>query len=89
MDFTRRTVGQVVLASAVMDDSVGWMIVSIIFSVAAAVSHLPARGPLLAFPVESAVIIAFTHRSNLSRMLAGTEPRARRLWLLGAGRTRR
>jgi len=36
MNFTRRTVGQVILASAVIDDSVGWIIVSIIFSLAAA-----------------------------------------------------
>ena len=36
MNFTRRTVGQVILASAVIDDSIGWIIVSIIFSLAAA-----------------------------------------------------
>ncbi len=31
MNFMRRTVGQVILASAIIDDSVGWIIVSIIF----------------------------------------------------------
>ncbi|HVZ50960.1 MAG TPA: cation:proton antiporter [Pseudolabrys sp.] len=36
LNFTRRTVGQVILASAVIDDSIGWIIVSIIFSLAAA-----------------------------------------------------
>ena len=36
MNFTRRTVGQVILASAVIDDSIGWIMVSIIFSLAAA-----------------------------------------------------
>jgi Kef-type K+ transport system membrane component KefB/nucleotide-binding universal stress UspA family protein len=34
MNFMRRTVGQVILASAIIDDSVGWIIVSIIFSIA-------------------------------------------------------
>jgi Kef-type K+ transport system membrane component KefB/nucleotide-binding universal stress UspA family protein len=34
MNFLRRTVGQVILASAIIDDSVGWIIVSIIFSIA-------------------------------------------------------
>src|ERR1700688_4322507 len=35
MNFMRRVVGQVILASAIIDDSVGWIIVSIIFSLAA------------------------------------------------------
>jgi len=34
MNFMRRVVGQVILASAIVDDSVGWIIVSIIFSLA-------------------------------------------------------
>ena len=34
MNFMRRTVGQVILASAIIDDSIGWIIVSIIFSMA-------------------------------------------------------
>jgi Kef-type K+ transport system membrane component KefB/nucleotide-binding universal stress UspA family protein len=34
MNFMRRTVGQVILASAIIDDSVGWIIVSIILSLA-------------------------------------------------------
>jgi glycerol-3-phosphate acyltransferase PlsY len=42
--------------------------------------------PLLSFGVAVAVLVAFTHRSNLARMRAGTEPRARRLWLLGRRR---
>jgi glycerol-3-phosphate acyltransferase PlsY len=41
-------------------------------------------GPLLAFGILSAILIVFTHRGNIARMRAGTEPRARRLWLLGA-----
>jgi glycerol-3-phosphate acyltransferase PlsY len=42
----------------------------------------PAR-PLMAFALASTVLIVFTHRGNIRRMRAGTEPRARRLWLLG------
>ncbi len=34
MNFTRRTVGQVILASAIIDDTVGWIMVAIIFSLA-------------------------------------------------------
>jgi Kef-type K+ transport system membrane component KefB/nucleotide-binding universal stress UspA family protein len=34
MNFMRRFVGQVILASAIIDDSIGWIIVSIIFSLA-------------------------------------------------------
>ncbi|MBV9346752.1 MAG: cation:proton antiporter [Pseudolabrys sp.] len=34
MNFMRRVVGQVILASAIIDDSIGWIIVSIIFSMA-------------------------------------------------------
>jgi Kef-type K+ transport system membrane component KefB/nucleotide-binding universal stress UspA family protein len=34
MNFTRRTVGQVILASAIVDDTIGWMITAIIFSLA-------------------------------------------------------
>ncbi|MBV9557102.1 MAG: cation:proton antiporter, partial [Pseudolabrys sp.] len=34
MNFLRRVVGQVILASAIIDDSVGWILVSIIFGIA-------------------------------------------------------
>ena len=34
MNFMRRTVGQVILASAIIDDTIGWMIVAVIFSLA-------------------------------------------------------
>jgi glycerol-3-phosphate acyltransferase PlsY len=52
-----------------------------------AVGHVEPRIPLLTFGIVVAVLIAFTHRSNIARMRAGTEPRARRLWLLGRHRT--
>jgi K+:H+ antiporter len=34
MNFMRRTVGQVILASAIIDDTVGWMLTAVIFSLA-------------------------------------------------------
>ena len=61
---------------------------AVTFVVAAGTSGGAARIPLLTFAVLSAILIAYTHRANITRMLAGTEPRARRLWLLGSGRTR-
>ncbi len=39
--------------------------------------------PLLVFALAVAVLVVVTHRGNIARMRAGTEPRARRLWLLG------
>ncbi len=39
--------------------------------------------PLLAFGILAALLIVYTHRANLGRMLAGNESRAKRLWLLG------
>jgi acyl phosphate:glycerol-3-phosphate acyltransferase len=77
-----------------------WLVMVVLFgfvslaSIVAALSIVvvvPATGmqphaPLLWFGVAVALLVAFTHRSNLSRMRAGTEPRARRLWLLGRRR---
>jgi len=42
--------------------------------------------PLLTFGILSTLLILYTHRANLARMRAGTEPRARRLWLFGTRR---
>jgi glycerol-3-phosphate acyltransferase PlsY len=39
--------------------------------------------PLLVFGVVVTAMLVLTHRSNIARMRAGTEPRARRLWLFG------
>src|SRR5215831_6202368 len=39
--------------------------------------------PLTTFGVIVTALIVFTHRSNIARMQARTEPRARRLWLFG------
>ena len=42
----------------------------------------PHRVPLVVFGLLMAAFVAYTHRSNLQRMRAGNENRARRLWLL-------
>ena len=54
MNFMRRTVGQVILASAIIDDTVGWMITAVIFSLAL-------QGHIDAWSVSKSVIgtIAF------------------------------
>jgi Kef-type K+ transport system membrane component KefB/nucleotide-binding universal stress UspA family protein len=49
MNFMRRTVGQVILASAIIDDTVGWMITAAIFS-------LTLSGHIDAFSVGKSVI---------------------------------
>ena len=63
---------------------------SITASIAAVVYLLVRDGavltPLLAFACACALLVVYTHRGNVRRMRAGTEPRARRLWLLGRGR---
>jgi len=41
----------------------------------------PRDAPLLVFCASVALFIVFTHRSNIARMRAGQESRARRLWL--------
>lgn len=47
----------------------------------------PAPGtPLLWFGALAAVFITYTHRANIARIRARTEPQARRLWLLGRRR---
>lgn len=42
----------------------------------------PELQPLLVFGVCMALFVVYTHRSNIRRMLAGTENKAQRLWLL-------
>jgi len=45
------------------------------------------RIPLVTFGVLAAILVVYTHRGNIARMRAGTEPRARKLWLLGRRRS--
>jgi glycerol-3-phosphate acyltransferase PlsY len=61
---------------------------SILGAVALAVAMALTRSgtPLLAFGILSVLLILYTHRSNMARMRAGTESRARRLWLFGTRR---
>jgi acyl phosphate:glycerol-3-phosphate acyltransferase len=54
--------------------------------IAIAVSQMSPREPLLTFAILSTFLILYTHRGNIARMRAGTESRARRLWLLGTRR---
>ena len=77
-----------------------WLVVVIIFgfvglasmagaaavAAAIAVRYSSERAPLLAFGVLAALLILYTHRANIGRMLAGTESRAKRLWLFGLRR---
>ncbi len=58
------------------------------FSIAVVVpvTGMQPYAPLLSFGLAVALLVTFTHRSNLARIRAGTEPRARRLWLLGRRR---
>jgi len=64
------------------------MLAAAALALTGAVGSWEPRAPLVTFGVLTAVLIAFTHRANIRRMLAGTEPRARRLWLLGLRRER-
>jgi len=63
------------------------MVATLSLPVAVVVTHLEPQTPLLFFGVCAAALIIFTHRSNIARMRAGKEPRARRLWLFGKRRT--
>jgi glycerol-3-phosphate acyltransferase PlsY len=39
--------------------------------------------PVLGFALACAALVIWTHRGNERRMRAGSEPRARKLWLFG------
>ena len=62
-------------------------IVSAVAVAAAIAAHSPSMGlPLIAFGILAALLIIYTHRANIRRMLAGNESRAQRLWLFGLRR---
>ena len=42
--------------------------------------------PLMGFALACAALVIWTHRGNVRRMRAGTEPHARKLWLFGRNR---
>ncbi len=72
-----------------------WLVVVVLFgfvglasmvgvgAVAGAIAVRSGPGALLAFGTLAGLLILYTHRGNIERMLAGTESRARRLWLFG------
>jgi glycerol-3-phosphate acyltransferase PlsY len=76
------------LATVILLGFVG--LASILGAVAVALASLagssPPQLPRVCFTVLAAVLIIYTHRANLARMRAGTEPRAMRLWLMGSRR---
>lgn len=43
--------------------------------------------PLAVFAAACVLLVIFTHRGNVRRMQAGTEPRAKKLWLFGRQRS--
>jgi len=78
-----------------------WLVVVVLFgfvglgSIAGAIAvaatvaiRAPGARALLVFAILAALLIVYTHRGNIERMAAGTESRARRLWLLGLHRER-
>jgi acyl phosphate:glycerol-3-phosphate acyltransferase len=44
---------------------------------------VPSDTALLSFAILMAAFVVYTHRSNIVRMMSGTENRAQKLWLLG------
>jgi glycerol-3-phosphate acyltransferase PlsY len=60
------------------------MLSAFALAIAIALSAGNPRAPLLTFGILIALLILFTHRANIARMSAGTESRARRLWLFGS-----
>jgi glycerol-3-phosphate acyltransferase PlsY len=74
------------LAGVIVFGYVGLASVLAAFALAVAIALTRAGTPLLTFGILSALLILYTHRSNLARMRAGTESRARRLWLFGTRR---
>jgi acyl phosphate:glycerol-3-phosphate acyltransferase len=56
--------------------------IAVAVAIASGAAHAEPRAPLLLFALAAALLLLYTHRGNLARMRAGTESRARRLWLL-------
>lgn len=60
----------------------GTMIAVAAFPVYLLLTSGPASTAYLLFGVAMVMFVCYTHRANIERMLAGTENRAQRLWLL-------
>ena len=62
------------------------MVGAVVVALVSACGNFPGQDALMTFTFLAAALIIHAHRGNLARMRAGTEARARRLWLLGARR---
>jgi acyl phosphate:glycerol-3-phosphate acyltransferase len=67
----------------------GTMLATLAAPVALLLAEPPAPLPLMSFLCAMAAFVAWTHRSNIARMRAGHENRARRLWLFAPREPRR
>jgi glycerol-3-phosphate acyltransferase PlsY len=74
------------LAAVIVFGYVGLASILAALALAVAVAVTGQSAPLIAFGIVSVLLILYTHRSNIARMRAGTESRARRLWLFGTRR---
>jgi glycerol-3-phosphate acyltransferase PlsY len=66
--------------------SLGTMVSAGVLPLALLAAQAQPQGPLLLFGLAAAVLVIYAHRSNIRRLKAGTEPRSKRLWLLGRPR---
>ncbi|HZF14828.1 MAG TPA: glycerol-3-phosphate 1-O-acyltransferase PlsY [Steroidobacteraceae bacterium] len=73
------------LVVAMLTGFVGFSTICAAVALAVAAAWLldPPSTPFTALYVATALLIGYAHRDNVRRMLAGTESRARRLWLFG------
>ena len=75
------------LGVVVLFGFVGLASIASAVAVAAAIAAQTSRPrALLVFGILATLLIIFTHRSNIARMWAGSESRAKRLWLFGLRR---
>jgi acyl phosphate:glycerol-3-phosphate acyltransferase len=66
--------------------SLASILAAVAVGVTLGLSRWQPRAPLVAFGVLAALLILFTHRSNIQRIREGRESRARRLWRFGTRR---
>jgi glycerol-3-phosphate acyltransferase PlsY len=57
------------------------MLATLVFNVWVFVKSSTDKTALLSFGVTMLLFVVYTHRSNIQRMMAGTENRAKKLWL--------
>jgi acyl phosphate:glycerol-3-phosphate acyltransferase len=66
--------------------SLASILAAVAVAVALGVSPWQPHAPLVTFGVLAALLIVFTHRSNIQRIREGSESRAKRLWRFGTKR---